>query len=84
MIRVTLPFDVAGSGPPVVLLHAGVADRRMWAGLLPVLAERFRVLAPDLPGYGDAPLSPGRFSNVAEVLAVLDDQGLESVALVGA
>ena len=84
MIRVTLPFDVAGSGPPVVLLHAGVADRRMWAGLLPVLAERFRVLAPDLPGYGDAPLSPGRFSNLAEVLALLDDQGLESVALVGA
>jgi 3-oxoadipate enol-lactonase len=78
-----LPFDAAGSGPPVVLLHAGVADRRMWTALLPVLAERFRVLAPDLPGYGDAPLSPGPFSNAAEVLAFLDDEGLGSVALVG-
>jgi 3-oxoadipate enol-lactonase len=81
---VTLPFDAAGSGPPVVLLHAGVADRRMWTGLLPALAERFRVLAPDLPGYGEAPLSPGSYSNVAEVLAFLDDQDLGSVALVGA
>ena len=80
----TLPFDAADSGPPVVLLHAGVADRRMWAGILPVLAGRFRVLAPDLPGYGDAPLSPGRFSNVAEVLAFLDDQHLARVAVVGA
>jgi pimeloyl-ACP methyl ester carboxylesterase len=81
---VTLPFDAAGSGPPVVLLHAGVADRRMWTGLLPALAERFHVLAPDLPGYGQAPLSPGSYSNVAEVLAFLDDQDLGSVTLVGA
>jgi 3-oxoadipate enol-lactonase len=81
---VTLPFDAAGSGPPVLLLHAGVADRRMWAGIAPALAERFRVLAPDLPGYGDAPLSPGPFSNVVEVLALLDDQRLASVAVVGA
>jgi pimeloyl-ACP methyl ester carboxylesterase len=81
---VTLPFDAGGSGPPVVLLHAGVADRRMWTGLLPALAERFHVLAPDLPGYGQAPLSPGSYSNVAEVLAFLDDQDLRSVALVGA
>lgn len=56
----------------------------MWAGILPTLAERFRVLAPDLPGYGDAPLSPGPFSNVAEVLSFLDDQHLASVAVVGA
>lgn len=56
----------------------------MWTGLLPALAERFRVLAPDLPGYGEAPLSPGSYSNVAEVLAFLDDQDLGRVALVGA
>jgi 3-oxoadipate enol-lactonase len=78
-----LPFEAAGSGPPVVLLHAGVADRRMWDGVLPLLAERFRVLAPDLRGYGDAPLSPGPFSNVADVLGFLDDQHLPSVGLVG-
>jgi pimeloyl-ACP methyl ester carboxylesterase len=79
-----LPFDDAGTGSPVVLLHAGVADRRMWAAQLPVLAERYRVLAPDLPGYGDAPLAPGPLSNVAEVVGFLDDRGIEAAAFVGA
>jgi pimeloyl-ACP methyl ester carboxylesterase len=82
--RVTLPFDNAGTGTPVVLLHAGVADRRMWGGQLPALAQRCHVLAPDLPGYGDAPLAPGPLSNVTEVLAFLDDQDIDAAALVGA
>jgi pimeloyl-ACP methyl ester carboxylesterase len=81
---VPLPFDAAGTGPPVVLLHAGVADRRMWAAQIPVLADRYRVLAPDLPGYGDASLAPGPLSNVAEVIGFLDDQGIAASALVGA
>lgn len=79
-----LPYDAAGTGPTVVLIHAGVADRRMWAAQLPVLAERYRVLAPDLPGYGDAPLTPGPLSNVAEVVHFLDEQGIATAALVGA
>ncbi len=79
-----LPFDAAGTGPPVVLLHAGVADRRMWAAQIPVLAERYRVLAPDLPGYGDALLAPGPLSNVAEVVGFLDDQGIAAAGFVGA
>ena len=79
-----LPFDTAGTGPPVVLLHAGVADRRMWAAHISTLAERYRVLAPDLPGYGDAPLEPGPVSNVAEVVAFLDELGIPAAALVGA
>jgi pimeloyl-ACP methyl ester carboxylesterase len=81
---VPLPYDAAGTGPPVVLLHAGVADRRMWAAQIPVLAERFRVLAPDLPGYGDAALAPGPLSNVAEVVGFLDEQGIPAAAFVGA
>ena len=79
-----LPFDAAGTGPPVVLLHAGVADRRMWAAQIPVLAERYRVLAPDLPGYGDAPLAPGPLSNMTEVVDFLDDQGVAAASFVGA
>ena len=56
----------------------------MWAAQIPVLAERYRVLAPDLPGYGDAPLAPGPLSNVAEVVGFLDDQGIGAAAFVGA
>lgn len=42
----------AGSGPVALLLHGTGAATHSWAGLLPRLAERFRVVAPDLPGHG--------------------------------
>ncbi|MGH9062286.1 MAG: alpha/beta fold hydrolase [Acidimicrobiales bacterium] len=54
-----LPYDEAGDGEPVILLHAGVADRTMWhEHLEPLAAAGYRVLAIDLPGFGEArPLS---------------------------
>lgn len=42
----------AGSGPVVLLLHGTGAATHSWAGLLPLLAQHFRVVAPDLPGHG--------------------------------
>ena len=44
----------------VLLLHAGIADRRMWERQFPALTGAgHRALAPDLPGFGDAALEPG-------------------------
>jgi cystathionine gamma-synthase len=51
-----LTHDADGTGPAVLLLHAGVADRRMWDGVAPALAHAFRVIRPDLRGFGDSPL----------------------------
>jgi pimeloyl-ACP methyl ester carboxylesterase len=49
----------------VLLLHAGIADRRMWAAQVEALeAAGHRVVAPDLPGYGDAALEPGEVAYV--------------------
>ena len=49
----------------VLLLHAGIADRRMWAPTVAALeAAGHTVAAPDLPGYGDAPLEPGTIDYV--------------------
>ena len=49
----------------VLLLHAGIADNRMWAPQVEALeAAGHRVVAPDLPGYGDAALEPGEVSYV--------------------
>src|SRR5437870_5304156 len=45
---------VGGSGPPVVLLHGYAETSRMWKPLAKVLAPRFTVIAPDLPGIGDS------------------------------
>ncbi|MFD0787943.1 alpha/beta fold hydrolase, partial [Micromonospora azadirachtae] len=50
----TLAYDDAGAGTPVVLLHAGIADRRMWRAQIDALSTRHRVLAVDLRGYGES------------------------------
>src|SRR5688572_6897155 len=49
----------------VLLLHAGIADRRMWAAQVEALdAAGHHVIAPDLPGYGEAALEPGEVAYV--------------------
>ena len=62
-------------------MHAGIADRRMWAPQVEALAAAGHdVAAPDLPGYGEAPLEPGTIAYVDHVAALLD----EPAAVVGA
>jgi pimeloyl-ACP methyl ester carboxylesterase len=80
----TLHHEVRGAGPPVLLLHAGVADLRMWADLAQRLAGAHRVVACDLRGFGGTPLAPGRFSPAADLVALLDELGIERTAVVGA
>lgn len=50
---VTLHYLTAGHGPPLLLLHGYAETSLMWKPILPMLAERFTVIAPDLPGIGD-------------------------------
>jgi len=51
---VKLHYLTAGHGPAVVLLHGYTQTSRMWRPLIPQLASRFTVIAPDLPGIGDS------------------------------
>ncbi len=75
--------DALGSGPAVLMLHAGVCDRRMWWPQVQELIGTHRVIAPDLPGFGETPLRPGGFSFVAEVVELLDSLGVEKTFVVG-
>jgi pimeloyl-ACP methyl ester carboxylesterase len=80
---VRLPHDDVGSGPAIVLLHAGVADRTMWAEHLQPLADAgHRVVAMDLPGFGEAP-EPPLLAPWADVVETMDSLGLERATLVG-
>ena len=45
-------YDRSGSGDPVVLLHAGVVDARIWSPVVPLLAPRFDVVTYDQRAYG--------------------------------
>lgn len=51
---IKLHYLIAGQGPTVVLLHGYTQTSRMWRPLIPKLADRFTVIAPDLPGIGDS------------------------------
>jgi 3-oxoadipate enol-lactonase len=57
----------------VLLLHAGIADSRMWEPQVEVLeAAGYQVIAPDLRGFGECRLEPALFSHLRDVEAVLD------------
>jgi pimeloyl-ACP methyl ester carboxylesterase len=51
---VKLHYLTAGQGPAVILLHGYTQTSRMWRPVIPLLAEKFTVIAPDLPGIGDS------------------------------
>ncbi len=51
---VKLHYLTAGHGPAVILLHGYAQTSRMWRPIIPLLAEKFTVIAPDLPGIGDS------------------------------
>jgi pimeloyl-ACP methyl ester carboxylesterase len=81
---VKLPHDDLGSGPAIVLLHAGVADRSMWSEHLePLAAAGHRVVAVDLPGFGEASVPPGPQAPWNDVLETMAALRIDQAALVG-
>jgi pimeloyl-ACP methyl ester carboxylesterase len=94
MLTETMVRDVfvaeKGSGPPVVLLHGGgpgASGVSNYSANIDALAERFRVIVPDLPGYGRSSKKIDQrdpFGSLAgAVLGMLDTMGLDTVHLVG-
>jgi len=73
-----------GGVPVVVLLHEAVADRRGWQEMAGYLAPEVTVVAYDRRGFGETPVSPGPFSHVGDLLAVLDQVADRPAWLVGA
>jgi 3-oxoadipate enol-lactonase len=76
--------EVAGEGPPLVFLHAGICDSRMWESQWARFRDRNRVLRCDLSGFGRSPLRPGRYSHPGDVIALLEELELGPATLVGA
>jgi len=72
------------TGTPVVLLHAGVADRRMWEPQWDALTAQRDAVRLDLRGFGESDRPPiGPLDPVADVLDTLDHLGVRSCHLVG-
>ena len=79
----TVAAEAVGEGTPVVLVHEGIADSRMWDDVVPPLAERHRVVRYDLPGFGGSPLVGQTVSSIGDLEAVLGAFEVERTALVG-
>jgi 3-oxoadipate enol-lactonase len=80
-----LHHRVDGTGPTVLLLHAGVADSRMWDTQVEELVPGHHVVRCDLRGYGRTPLAPGAsYSDARDVLELLDALDVERCTVVAA
>jgi pimeloyl-ACP methyl ester carboxylesterase len=80
---VILHHVLDGTGPAVLLLHSTATDARQWRTQIDHLRSEFTVVAPDLRGYGRSPLTSEPFSNVADLVRLLDHLGLDTCAVVG-
>jgi pimeloyl-ACP methyl ester carboxylesterase len=77
-----LAYDDIGSGPPVVLLHDGTLDRRVWG---PQLASfpGYRLLVLDARGHGDSATPTRPYQRADDVIALLDHLDLAAAFLIG-
>jgi 3-oxoadipate enol-lactonase len=85
-LPVRLSYDEAGSGECVVLIHGHPFDRTLWEPQVAALRGSFRVLAPDLRGFGRSPVAPGRVlmrEYAADIEELLDALGIARAAAVG-
>ena len=79
-----LVYDVTGSGPAVLLVHEGIADRRMWDPQWERWSDRFTLIRYDQRGFGESDDPAAGFSLHGDALAVLDAVGVDQAHLIGA
>lgn len=73
-------------GPPLLLVHGWPQHWWEWRHVIPALAERFRVIAPDLRGFGWSEVPAGGYEKeqlASDMLALLDTLGIERVSWIG-
>ncbi len=78
-----LYYEVKGSGDPLVLIHGGQLDSRMWDDQFETLAASFRVLRYDVRGFGGSPAGDRAYSNTADLAALMDYLDMPQAHLVG-
>ncbi len=83
---VRLHVAEAGEGPPLVLLHGWPQHWWCWRHLLPDLAKHYRVIAPDLRGWGWSDAPPGDYAKATyatDIVALIETMELDRVSLIG-
>ena len=75
--------DTGGPGAPVVLLHPGIGDSRVWDPIVPRLAARYRVIRYDARGHGMSPPATAPYTLLDDLIRVLDQLEVPQATLVG-
>ena len=78
-----LAHEVAGEGPGLLLVHAGVCDRRMWDGVFENLTRDHRVLRVDMRGFGETPEATEPHILGDDLHDALDAAGIDRAIVVG-
>ena len=78
-----LYYEEDGEGEPLLLLHAGVADSRMWDAQFSAFARNFRTIRFDLRGFGMSQMPAGEFCNYEDVAGLLDVLQIERARVLG-
>jgi pimeloyl-ACP methyl ester carboxylesterase len=78
-----LHYDVRGAGDPLVLIHSGISDLRLWDEQMEAFAASHRVIRYDVRGYGKTPHPPGTFSHHDDLNALLDYLDVDQTAVLG-
>jgi len=84
--NVELHYLTAGHGPAVILLHGYAETSRMWRPIIPLLAEKFTVIAPDLPGIGDSSIPADKIDMLSaanRIHGLVRSLGIEKGRVVG-
>jgi 3-oxoadipate enol-lactonase len=79
-------YEIAGSGPPVVLLHPFPAHHELWRPVAQYLSSRYRLIMPDLRGHGESSLGNGPASmqkHASDVASVMDAAGIDRAPIIG-
>ena len=78
-----LAYETRGNGHPLVLLHAGIGDARMWDDQMDAFAARYRVVRYDARGFGRSGAATGSYSPRADLAGLLAALGIGRAHLVG-
>lgn len=76
-------YEVAGEGHPLVMVHAGVADNRMWDDQFDIFAKRYRVIRFDQRGFGQTKPVDGEFRRYEDLYTLLSFLGIQETYLMG-
>ena len=81
--RTRLYYEIMGEGRPLVLIHGGAVDRRMWDDQFQAFAEHYQVIRYDLRGSGKSGIPKERFSNTEDLLGLLRFLHVDKTYLLG-